>query len=81
MGIQQLLQLPRNGDTNLPSALAGYDLSRAVIFTDEQGWQQLRKLDPPPYLVIEILTGLRVTLQIHFRYQSFKLSLEEVVGS
>jgi hypothetical protein len=63
IGLQQLLQLPRNGDTNLSSALAGYDLSRAVIFTDEQGWRQLSKLDPPPYLVIEILTGL--TLQIH----------------
>jgi hypothetical protein len=68
IGLQQLLQLPRNGSTNLSNALAGYDLSRAVIFTDEQGWQQLSKLDPPPYLVIE--TREKATLQIRLRRQS-----------
>jgi hypothetical protein len=53
-GLQELLALPRNGGTDLPKALSNYDLERAVILTDNDGWMELNNIDNLPSLVIEI---------------------------
>jgi predicted metal-dependent peptidase len=54
IGLQELLDLPRNGGTILQEAVSGCDLEHAVILTDDDGWKQLSGLDVPPYLVIEV---------------------------
>jgi hypothetical protein len=68
-GLGDLLKLPRNGGTNLPNALANYDLSRTVILTDDDGWHQLKEMSSPPFLVIEVrgaTDNAEKTLYFHF---------------
>lgn len=65
IGLQELLDLPRNGGTDLLSAVTVSDLEHAVILTDDDGWNQLSNMSVPPYLVIEV--GSEKTLYFHFR--------------
>ncbi|MFA5032880.1 MAG: hypothetical protein WC614_07665 [bacterium] len=66
IGLNELLTLPRNGSTDLPSALSIYDLSNcSVILTDNDGWNQLNKISILPYLVIEARADK--TLEFYFR--------------
>jgi len=54
IGLHELLDLPRNGGTALPSVLADYDLEHSAVLTDDDGWNQLSNMSVPPYLVIEV---------------------------
>jgi len=65
IGLRELLDLPRNGGTDLPKALSAYDLEKAVILTDNDGFNQLSKTQNCPHLVIEV--GTDKTSYFHFR--------------
>jgi len=64
-GLQELLDLPRNGETHLPRALSDYDLRTAVVLTDNDGFNQLSKTKNPPYLLMEVRTDKTV----YFHYE------------
>ena len=63
-GVTELLNLPRKGGTELPQALADYDLDESLVLTDSDGWSQLKKVAQLPALVIEI----SIDKSLHFHY-------------
>jgi hypothetical protein len=65
IGLSELLELPKNGSTDLKKALSNHDLSKAVILTDEDGWQQISLIRPLPFLVVVCNKGSPVVF--HFR--------------
>jgi len=54
IGLQELLDLPKDGGTDLPNALSECDLEHSVVLTDDDGWNQLTNMSVPPYLAIEV---------------------------
>lgn len=60
--LPKLLKLPRSGGTDLPAALSGRDLERAVVLTDSEGFSQLSSTQQPQ-LVIEVQT--EATFRFH----------------
>lgn len=64
-GFSELLYLTRDGGTDLPKALYGYNLEKLVVLTDNDGWKQLCNTNTRPYLVVEV--GSEKSLYFHFR--------------
>ncbi|MDH5266224.1 MAG: hypothetical protein OEW62_00945 [Candidatus Bathyarchaeota archaeon] len=62
--LQELLDLPRNGGTDLPKALFNYDLGTAAVLTDNDGFNQLSRIQSPPHLLIEVKTAK--TIYFHY---------------
>ena len=52
--LEELLKIPRKYQTHLASVLSNYDISRAIIVTDSDGWDQLRNAPSRPFLVLEM---------------------------
>lgn len=69
IGLQELLDLPKNGGTDLPNALSDCDLERSVVLTDNQGWNQLSDMSVHPYLVIEVGNEKEVEKVMYFHFR------------
>lgn len=62
-GLPKLLKLSRNGGTDISMALSEYDLKRALVLTDSEGFRQLSSKSQQIHLVIEVQT--KETLCFH----------------
>lgn len=69
IGLQELLDLPKDGGTDLPKALSDCDLGYSVVLTDDSGWNQLSNMSFHPYLVIEVGSEKEVEKALYFHFR------------